>query len=89
MPLSVLARHMLAVIVLPGTVAVWVPLWIARRRGMMFTFPPDAMAMTVFVAGVIALAIGVTPPPVGARVAGDEPPVDSAVRGAAARTAVW
>ena len=55
-----LARHLLALVVLPGTVAVWVPLWIARRRGITFISPRDATEMILFVAGIFALGIGVT-----------------------------
>jgi protein-S-isoprenylcysteine O-methyltransferase Ste14 len=53
-----LARHVLALVVLPGTVAIWAPLWIARRWDVSFTVPGDAIDIILFAAGVFAVAIG-------------------------------
>jgi protein-S-isoprenylcysteine O-methyltransferase Ste14 len=53
-----LARHLFALVVLPGTVAVWAPLWIARRWGITFTSPGSAADILLVVAGIFAVAIG-------------------------------
>jgi len=55
-----LARHLLAIVVLPGTVMVWVPLWIARRWGITFTWPRDGIEIILLVAGIFAVVIGLT-----------------------------
>jgi protein-S-isoprenylcysteine O-methyltransferase Ste14 len=53
-----LARHLFALVVLPGTVAVWAPIWIARRWGITFTSPESATEVMLVVAGVLAVVIG-------------------------------
>lgn len=53
-----IARHLLAIAVMPGTVAILVPLWIARRRGIGFDPPAGASDFLLIAVGVIALAVG-------------------------------
>lgn len=55
-----MARHLFALVVLPGTVAVWVPLWIARRWGITFAWPRDPVESLFAVAGIFAVVIGTT-----------------------------
>ena len=51
-------RHLLSIVILPGTVAVAVPIWIARRNHIAFA-PPVTIGDSVLVgAGAIALAAG-------------------------------
>jgi protein-S-isoprenylcysteine O-methyltransferase Ste14 len=54
------ARHLFAFVVLPGTVAVWVPIWIARSRGIALPPPRDSLEVLQIVLGVFALVIGLT-----------------------------
>ena len=56
---STLARHVLAIVVLPGTVAVTVPLWLARRNGVTVTWPTNPASVLLAAAGLAALAVGV------------------------------
>ena len=51
-------RHLLSIIILPGTVTVAVPIWIARGNGISFTPPATALDVALIAAGVIALAGG-------------------------------
>jgi protein-S-isoprenylcysteine O-methyltransferase Ste14 len=51
-------RHLLAVALLPFTVAVLVPLWIARRSGVVAALGASAGAVAVQVLGLAALALG-------------------------------
>jgi protein-S-isoprenylcysteine O-methyltransferase Ste14 len=53
-----LARHLFALVVLPGTVAIWVPLWIARRSGITFTSPSNATDIVLVGAGIFSVVIG-------------------------------
>ena len=53
-----LARHLFALVVLPGTVAVWAPIWIARRWDVTFTSPRNAAEILVLVAGVFGVIVG-------------------------------
>lgn len=53
-----LLRHLLSIAILPGTVTVLVPIWIARRNGIVFTWPADAVSVVLFAPGCVALAIG-------------------------------
>jgi protein-S-isoprenylcysteine O-methyltransferase Ste14 len=55
-----LLRHLLSIAILPGTVTVLVPIWIARSNGIRFTWPGDALESLLFAAGGAALAIGLT-----------------------------
>ncbi len=56
--LVMVARHVLSAIVLPGTVAVTVPLWIARRYGIAFPRPADAAGVLMMAVGAGALCLG-------------------------------
>jgi protein-S-isoprenylcysteine O-methyltransferase Ste14 len=51
-------RHLLSIVILPGTVTVAVPIWIARRNGIAFTAPATAPDIALIAAGVIALGGG-------------------------------
>jgi protein-S-isoprenylcysteine O-methyltransferase Ste14 len=51
-------RHLLAVLVLPATVAIFVPLWIARRYAVTFGAPTDVAGWLLLVCGVAFLAVG-------------------------------
>jgi protein-S-isoprenylcysteine O-methyltransferase Ste14 len=55
---SMLARHIVSAIVLPGTVAVTVPAWIARRNGVTLRAPTDVAGVLLIVAGAGALCVG-------------------------------
>jgi len=56
-PLTVL-RHMLAIAVLPFTVAIAVPVGIARNDGISFTLPDTAASLALQLLGGALLAIG-------------------------------
>ncbi len=56
---STLARHVLAIVVLPGTVAVTVPLWLARRNGVTVSWPTNPASGLLAAVGLAALAVGV------------------------------
>ncbi len=51
-------RHAVAVVLLPGTVLVLVPWWIARARGTTLTLPGSAPAIAETAAGVAFLVLG-------------------------------
>ena len=51
-------RHLVAVAVLPFTVAVVIPLWIARRDGIAFEIGPSTLAVMTQLVGVVALIVG-------------------------------
>ncbi len=53
-------RHLVAIILLPGTVTVLVPRWIARRYGVTLSAPHGAPDLALVVLGAAALAIGLT-----------------------------
>jgi protein-S-isoprenylcysteine O-methyltransferase Ste14 len=53
-------RHLLSIAILPFTVTVLVPLWIARRNGVSFSFGTGAAEIAVQLAGVALLALGLT-----------------------------
>lgn len=52
-------RHLVAIALLPFTVAVLVPLWIARRYGIGFGLADSPAGLLIQLAGVAVLAIGV------------------------------
>jgi protein-S-isoprenylcysteine O-methyltransferase Ste14 len=54
-----LLRHIFAIAVLPVTVVILVPLWIARRYDVTVTIPNSAAAIGAAVAGVGFLVLGV------------------------------
>jgi hypothetical protein len=51
-------RQLFAVAVLPFTVAVIVPVWIARRNHIRFAIPADLVSVALVVAGAMTVAIG-------------------------------
>ena len=51
-------RHALAIAVLPFTVAVLVPLWLARRAGLTLAVATSASGLAMQAAGVLLLAVG-------------------------------
>ena len=53
-----LLRHLLAIAVLPFTVTVLVPLWIAMRRGIALAPGASAGALLLQVAGIAVLSVG-------------------------------
>jgi protein-S-isoprenylcysteine O-methyltransferase Ste14 len=53
-----LARQLLAILLLPFTMTVMVPLWIARRDHTTLTAPGSALAVVSTGAGVALLAVG-------------------------------
>jgi protein-S-isoprenylcysteine O-methyltransferase Ste14 len=53
-----LIRHLLAIAVLPFTVAVLVPVWIAQRYGVALTLGPSAGPVLLQVAGLALLGLG-------------------------------
>src|SRR5579864_2018510 len=56
MPMFV--RQPLSVIALPFTVAIVIPIWIARRNGIARISPSDAIGLALVLVGVAALAVG-------------------------------
>ena len=53
-------RQALSVILLPGTVAVAIPVWLARRNGLELRSPHSFAEVAAVVAGVLALGLGLT-----------------------------
>jgi protein-S-isoprenylcysteine O-methyltransferase Ste14 len=53
-----LARHLLAIVVLPFTVAIVIPVWIARRNGVVLTAPEKGSQMALVLAGLCVLGVG-------------------------------
>ena len=53
-------RHLAAILALPCTVAVFIPVWIARRYGVTFTAPYGPIAVLAMVAGVALAVAGLT-----------------------------
>jgi protein-S-isoprenylcysteine O-methyltransferase Ste14 len=51
-------RQLLAVVALPLTMTVVVPLWLRRRNGLVWETPANAVEWGAVVAGFVALAIG-------------------------------
>ncbi len=58
--MSPLLRHAFAIAVLPFTVTVLVPLWLARRYSVSLAFPDSFFGSLGVAAGLALLAIGVT-----------------------------
>lgn len=57
--MTYLLRHLLAVVMLPATVVVLIPLWIARRSGAQPSWPSTPTDVVLALGGVVALACGV------------------------------
>jgi protein-S-isoprenylcysteine O-methyltransferase Ste14 len=53
-----LLRHLLAVAVLPFTVTVLVPVWLARRAGIVLALGTGAPQIALQLGGVVLLAVG-------------------------------
>lgn len=53
-------RHLLSIAILPFTVTVLVPLWIARQYGVSLALGHDAVEILLQLAGVALLALGLT-----------------------------
>ena len=53
-----LARHLLAVAVLPFSVAVLIPLWLARTNDISISIGTDAAEVVLQIAGILILAVG-------------------------------
>lgn len=51
-------RHLLAILVLPGTVTIFVPVWLARRYGVDFAAPLAVQDALVELLGGVLLAVG-------------------------------
>jgi protein-S-isoprenylcysteine O-methyltransferase Ste14 len=56
--MRMLIRHLLSIAVLPFTVAVVIPTWIARRNGVRLSFGPGEPRLLVQTAGLLLLVIG-------------------------------
>jgi protein-S-isoprenylcysteine O-methyltransferase Ste14 len=56
----VVARHLLAILALPFTVAVIVPIWIGRRLSVSVSFPDSFFGSLGVALGLAALTVGVT-----------------------------
>jgi protein-S-isoprenylcysteine O-methyltransferase Ste14 len=56
--MMLLLRHLLSITILPFSVAVLVPLWIARRNDVSFALGGSAPAVVLQLAGLIALGVG-------------------------------
>src|SRR4029450_3984661 len=53
-----LLRHLLSITILPFSVAVLVPLWIARQNAVRFALADSAPWLALQLAGLIALGVG-------------------------------
>ncbi len=53
-----LSRHFLSIIALPVTIAVLVPVWLARRYGVTYTPPSDLWDAVLQVLGALLLIVG-------------------------------
>jgi len=51
-------RHLVSIAVLPGTVAVVIPLWIARRGGAVLRAPDTVVGVCAVVAGLVLIGCG-------------------------------
>jgi protein-S-isoprenylcysteine O-methyltransferase Ste14 len=51
-------RQLVSIILLPGTVAVVIPIWIARRNGVTFTSPADPAGVAMVALGIALLVVG-------------------------------
>lgn len=57
---AALLRHLLAIVVLPFSVTVLVPLWLARRDGVRWSLGTTAPQLVALILGACALALGVS-----------------------------
>lgn len=58
--MPIMLRHVLAIVVLPVTVTILVPTWIARRFSVSLAFPDSFFGSLGVAAGLACLALGVT-----------------------------
>ncbi|HEY8164202.1 MAG TPA: isoprenylcysteine carboxylmethyltransferase family protein [Gemmatimonadaceae bacterium] len=58
MTLALLLRHAVSIAILPFTVAVAIPVWLARRNGTTLTVATGALGVISQIAGILLLAIG-------------------------------
>jgi protein-S-isoprenylcysteine O-methyltransferase Ste14 len=58
-PMLMAVRQLLSIVILPCTVAITIPLWIARRTHTRLTLPDSPASVGVSVFGVTLLAVGV------------------------------
>ena len=57
-PMLMMLRQMLAILALPCTVAIAIPIWIARRNHVAFSGPTDLTGMALLLSGGVLLVIG-------------------------------
>jgi protein-S-isoprenylcysteine O-methyltransferase Ste14 len=55
-----LLRHVLAVVALPATMTIVVPLWIGRRYGVEAEWPRSPVDFALATAGIVMVAVGLT-----------------------------
>ena len=55
---TAMVRQLAAIAVLPGVVTLIVPIWIARRNGIVFAVAPDAAGLALQACGAAVLALG-------------------------------
>jgi protein-S-isoprenylcysteine O-methyltransferase Ste14 len=60
MPILTILRHLLSIAALPFTVAVLIPIWIARQNGVAPTLPTAPIEWLLLIAAVASLAVGLT-----------------------------
>jgi protein-S-isoprenylcysteine O-methyltransferase Ste14 len=53
-----LMRHLTAILVLPCAMAIFIPIWIARRGHVVYTTPHSPAGMLGVAAGIVSMAIG-------------------------------
>ncbi len=58
MSLSMIVRQLVSIAILPFTVTVVIPLWIARRGGIALAVPGGLPALAMFAGGVVVLGAG-------------------------------
>ena len=60
MVVALTIRQLVSIFILPFTVTVLVPVWIARRSRLMFTAPTDAVSALLVGAGILCAVVGLT-----------------------------
>jgi protein-S-isoprenylcysteine O-methyltransferase Ste14 len=54
------ARHLMSIAALPFTIAVLVPVWIARRNGIGLQWPATVLDLALAIAGLLSLSVGLS-----------------------------